>query len=37
MKLLIQGNNITVTEAIHDYVEQKLEKQSNTFKGLPQK
>lgn len=26
MKLLIQGNNIDVTEAIHDYVEQKLEK-----------
>jgi putative sigma-54 modulation protein len=26
MKLLIQGNNITVTDAIHDYVQQKLEK-----------
>ena len=26
MKLLIQGNNIDVTEAIHDYVQQKLEK-----------
>ncbi|MEM8780960.1 MAG: ribosome-associated translation inhibitor RaiA [Cyanobacteria bacterium P01_G01_bin.49] len=26
MKLLIQGNNIDVTESIHDYVQQKLEK-----------
>ena len=26
MKLLIQGNNITVTDAIHDYVQQKLER-----------
>ncbi|MGK7954335.1 MAG: HPF/RaiA family ribosome-associated protein, partial [Crocosphaera sp.] len=26
MKLLIQGNNIDVTESINDYVKQKLEK-----------
>jgi putative sigma-54 modulation protein len=31
MKLLIQGNNITVTDAIHDYVQQKLEKAVKHF------
>jgi putative sigma-54 modulation protein len=37
MKLLIQGNNITVTEAIHDYVEQKLEKAVKHFQGITSK
>ncbi len=37
MKLLIQGNNIAVTEAIHDYVEQKLEKAVKHFNGLTTK
>ncbi|OKH18151.1 ribosomal subunit interface protein [Hydrococcus rivularis NIES-593] len=37
MKLLIQGNNITVTEAIHDYVEQKLEKAVKHFQGMTTK
>ena len=37
MKLLIQGNNITVTEAIHDYVEQKLEKAVKHFQGITTK
>jgi putative sigma-54 modulation protein len=31
MKLLIQGNNITITEAIHDYVKQKVEKAVKHF------
>ncbi|MFY7932459.1 MAG: ribosome hibernation-promoting factor, HPF/YfiA family [Microcystis aeruginosa] len=37
MKLLIQGNNIAVTEAIHDYVEQKLEKAVKHFNGITTK
>lgn len=37
MKLLIQGNNITVTDAIHDYVEQKLEKAVKHFQSLTTK
>lgn len=37
MKLLIQGNNIAVTEAIHDYVEQKLEKAVKHFHSLTTK
>lgn len=37
MKLLIQGNNITITEAIHDYVEQKLEKSIKHFEALTSK
>lgn len=37
MKLLIQGNNISVTEAIHDYVEQKLEKAVKHFHSLTTK
>jgi putative sigma-54 modulation protein len=34
MKLLIQGNNIVVTDAIHDYVQQKLEKAVKHFQSL---
>jgi putative sigma-54 modulation protein len=37
MKLLIQGNNITVTEAIHDYVEEKLEKAVKHFQSITTK
>jgi len=37
MKFLIQGNNITVTEAIHDYVEQKLEKAVKHFQAMTTK
>ena len=37
MKLLIQGNNITVTDAIHDYVQQKLEKAVKHFHNLTTK
>ncbi|MBJ7898725.1 MAG: ribosome-associated translation inhibitor RaiA [Cyanobacteria bacterium RI_101] len=37
MKLLIQGNNITVTEAIHDYVEEKVEKAVKHFQGITSK
>lgn len=37
MKLLIQGNNIDVTDAIHDYVEQKLEKAVRHFQGMTTK
>lgn len=37
MKLLIQGNNITVTDAIHDYVEQKLEKAVKHFQSMTTK
>ncbi|WP_072621411.1 ribosome hibernation-promoting factor, HPF/YfiA family [Spirulina major] len=34
MKLLIQGNNITVTDSIRDYVQQKLEKAVKHFQGI---
>ncbi|MBE9042936.1 ribosome-associated translation inhibitor RaiA [Pleurocapsales cyanobacterium LEGE 10410] len=34
MKLLIQGNNIAVTESIHDYVEQKLNKAVKHFQNI---
>jgi len=34
MKFLIQGNNIEVTEAIHDYVEEKLENAVKHFQKL---
>ena len=34
MKLLIQGNNIAVTESIHDYVEQKLQKAVRHFQNI---
>lgn len=37
MKLLIQGNNITVTESIHDYVETKLEKATKHFQSFATK
>lgn len=37
MKLLIQGNNIAVTESIHDYVETKLEKATKHFQSLATK
>ncbi|WP_013321894.1 ribosome hibernation-promoting factor, HPF/YfiA family [Gloeothece verrucosa] len=37
MKLLIQGNNITVTEAIHDYVQEKLEKAVKHFQAITTK
>ena len=37
MKLLIQGNNIVVTDAIHDYVQQKLEKAVKHFRGITTK
>jgi putative sigma-54 modulation protein len=37
MKLLIQGNNITVTDAIHDYVEQKVEKAVKHFQNITMK
>jgi len=37
MKILIQGNNITVTEAINDYVQQKLEKSIKHFETLTTK
>lgn len=37
MKLLIQGNNITVTEAIHDYVEEKVEKAVKHFQAMTSK
>ena len=37
MKLLIQGNNITVTEAIHDYVEEKIEKAVKHFQAITTK
>jgi putative sigma-54 modulation protein len=37
MKLLIQGNNIAVTEAIHEYVHQKLEKAVKHFESLTTK
>ena len=34
MKLLIQGNNIAVTDAIHDYVQQKLEKAVRHYQNM---
>ena len=34
MKLLIQGNNIAVTESIRDYVEQKIEKAVRHFQNI---
>jgi putative sigma-54 modulation protein len=37
MKLLIQGNNIAVTESIHDYVESKLEKATKHFQSFATK
>lgn len=37
MKLLIQGNNIVVTESIHDYVQQKLEKAVKHFQHITTK
>ena len=37
MKLLIQGNNITVTDSIHDYVQQKLEKAVKHFQTITTK
>jgi putative sigma-54 modulation protein len=37
MKLLIQGNNIAVTESIHDYVETKLEKATKHFQAFANK
>jgi putative sigma-54 modulation protein len=37
MKFLIQGNNITVTDAIHNYVEEKLEKAVKHFQNLTTK
>lgn len=37
MKFLIQGNNITVTDAIHDYVQEKLEKAVKHFQSLTTK
>lgn len=37
MKLLIQGNNIAVTDSIHDYVQQKLEKAVKHFQNITTK
>lgn len=37
MKFLIQGNNIDVTESIHDYVEEKLDKAVKHFQNLATK
>ncbi|MCW6037003.1 ribosome-associated translation inhibitor RaiA [Spirulina subsalsa FACHB-351] len=37
MKLLIQGNNIAVTEAIHNYVKEKLEKAVRHFQNITTK
>ncbi|HEY9880109.1 MAG TPA: ribosome-associated translation inhibitor RaiA [Leptolyngbyaceae cyanobacterium] len=34
MKLVIQGKNIEITDAIHDYVEQKISKAVSHFKHL---
>lgn len=34
MKLVIQGKNIEITEAIHEYVHQKIEKAVNHFQNL---
>jgi putative sigma-54 modulation protein len=37
MKLLIQGNNIAVTDAIHDYVQDKLEKAVKHYQSFTTK
>lgn len=37
MKLLIQGNNIEVTEALHNYVQEKLEKAVKHFSNITTK
>lgn len=37
MKLLIQGNNIAVTDSIHDYVEQKIAKAVKHFQNITSK
>ena len=37
MKLLIQGNDITVTDSIHDYVQQKLEKAVKHYQSMTTK
>ena len=37
MKLLIQGNNIAVTDAIHNYVQEKLEKAVKHFQHITTK
>ncbi len=37
MKLLIQGNDITVTDSIHDYVQQKLEKAVKHYQSITTK
>ncbi|GAB4236205.1 MAG: ribosome-associated translation inhibitor RaiA [Stanieria sp.] len=37
MKLLIQGNNITVTDAINDYVQNKLEKAVKHYQNITTK
>jgi putative sigma-54 modulation protein len=37
MKLLIQGNNISVTNAIHEYVEEKIEKAVSHFNNITTK
>lgn len=37
MKLLIQGNNISVTNAIQEYVQQKLEKAVSHFNNITTK
>ncbi len=34
MKLVIQGKNIEITDAIHDYVHQKIEKAVSHYQGL---
>jgi putative sigma-54 modulation protein len=34
MKLVIQGKNIEITDAIHNYVHQKIEKAANHFQNL---
>ena len=37
MKLLIQGNDLTVTDSIHDYVQQKLEKAVKHYQSITTK
>jgi putative sigma-54 modulation protein len=37
MKLLVQGNNIAVTDAIHDYVQEKIEKAAKHFQSITTK
>ncbi|MEL6224775.1 MAG: ribosome-associated translation inhibitor RaiA [Cyanobacteria bacterium J06627_8] len=34
MKLVIQGKNIEITDSIHDYVHQKIEKAVNHYQGI---